>query len=113
MTGETADEDSGDAPTLTCSRCDRTWDLGYELDELQAGNRAAEQFALDHHRHTGHYPDGVTPWTADCRQCPEGERFLAQRPAERFARTHARHTGHAVDLQPPDDDASVVQHERG
>jgi len=111
VTGETTDSSRSDAPTLTCSRCDRTWDLGHELDELQAGNRAAEQFALDHHRHTGHYPDGVTPWTADCRQCPETERFLAERPAERFAHTHARHTGHTVGLQPPDGEPSTVRRE--
>ncbi|WP_321168271.1 hypothetical protein [Halorubrum sp. JWXQ-INN 858] len=89
---------------MACSRCGREWDLAYELDELSAGNRAVEQFALDHHRHTGHYPDGVTPWIADCLICPDGERFLAERPARRFARTHARHTGHAVSLSKPDAD---------
>jgi hypothetical protein len=108
-----SDETPDDPPTLTCSRCDRTWDLAYELDELQVGNRAVEQFALDHHRHTGHYPDGVTPWVADCRQCPEAEQFLAERPAGRFARTHTRHTGHTVDLQPPEDEPSVVGHDGG
>jgi hypothetical protein len=111
VTDETAEDGPADGvPTLTCSRCNRSWELAYELDELQVGNRAAEQFALDHHRHTGHYPDDVTPWVADCRQCPETEPFLAERPAERFAETHARHTGHAVDLQSPDDETSVVRH---
>ena len=100
--------DPGEHPTVTCSRCDRSWDLAYELDELQVGNRAAEQFALDHHRHTGHYPDGVSPWVADCRQCPETEQFLAERPAERFARTHARHTNHDVALRSPDDESTLV-----
>lgn len=98
-------------PTVTCSRCDRRFELDYELDTLQVGNRAVEQFALDHHRHTGHYPDDVTPWIADCRQCPETEQFLTERPAERFASTHARHTDHAVELQPPDGETSVVRPE--
>ncbi|WP_418281609.1 hypothetical protein [Halorubrum sp. DTA98] len=93
-------------PTVACSRCDHEWDLAYELDELAAGNRAVEQFAMDHERHTGHYPDGVTPWIADCRVCPDGSRFLAERPARRFARTHARHTGHPVDLSKPDADVT-------
>lgn len=100
-----------DTPTVHCSRCDETWELGFELDELQVGNRALEQFALDHHRHTGHYLDEVTPWMADCRQCPDGEEFLAERPARRFARIHSRHTGHDVTLQPPDSDGktSLIQ----
>ena len=95
-------------PTLTCSRCDCRWTLAYELDELQVGNRAVEQFALDHHRHTGHYPDDITPWVADCQQCPETEPFLTERPADRFARTHARHTHHAVELRSPDSGSTVV-----
>jgi len=95
-----------DVPTVSCSRCDREWDLRYELDDLSAGNRALEQFALDHERHTGHYPDDVVPWVVDCRECPDGDRFLAERPARRFARTHARHTRHAVDLSKPDEDRS-------
>jgi len=66
-------------PTVACSRCDREWELTYELEEGAAGNRALEQFALDHHRHTGHYPDDVTPWLARCRRCPAGEEFLAER----------------------------------
>jgi hypothetical protein len=110
---DTADGGPADVPTLTCSRCNRSWELAYELDELQVGNRAVEQFALDHRRHTGHYPDGVTPWIADCQQCPETEQFLAERPAERFARTHSRHTGHTVELHPPEDDPSFVCHKEG
>lgn len=88
-----------DVPTVTCTRCDQTWDLAYELDELRAGNRALEQFALDHHRHTGHYPDALTPWIATCRRCPAGEPFLDERPARRWAETHARHTRHEVALE--------------
>ena len=103
-----SDEPPEGYPTLTCSRCDRRWELAHELDELQAGNRAVEQFAIDHRRHTGHYPDDVTPWVADCRRCPETEPFLAERPAERFARTHARHTHHPVELRSPDDGSTVV-----
>ncbi len=109
-----------DTPTITCSRCDREWDLTYELDELKVGNRAVEQFALDHQRHTGHFPDEVTPWVATCRQCPDGEQFMVERPARRWARTHARHTSHAVDLKHADaesitigaDDDSVAPSER-
>lgn len=96
--------DAQNAPTVTCSRCDREWTLAYELDEMQAGNRAVEQFAMDHPRHTGHYPDDVTPWVIQCTQCPAAEEFLAERPARRFAKTHARHTTHTVELQPPDAD---------
>ena len=87
-----------DVPTVSCSRCDRTWDLSYELDDLAVGNRSFERFALDHARHTGHYPDGVTPWVADCRRCPDGERFLFEGAATRWAETHARHTRHEVAL---------------
>jgi hypothetical protein len=110
---EAADEayppESG-VPTISCSQCDREWELSYELDELQVGNRALEQFAMDHNRHTGHYPDGVTPWTAECRHCPAGEEFLAERPARRFAETHARHTTHTVMLrQPESEDRETVQ----
>ena len=97
-------------PTVTCSRCDDEWELDFELDELRAGNRAVEQFALDHERHTGHFPDDVTPWLVDCRQCPDGDRYLAQRPARRWARTHARHTGHEVEVRPPagDEETEIV-----
>lgn len=99
------DEDAiDDTPTVSCSRCGQTWDLAYELEDLRAGNRAVEQFAMDHHRHTGHFPDGVTPWLVECRHCPSDEVFLAERPARRWAETHARHTGHTVSLTPPDGD---------
>lgn len=100
MAEEPADERGG-VPTVTCSRCDGEWELGFELDELRAGNRAVEQFALDHERHTGHFPDDVTPWLVDCQRCPDGEAYLEERPARRWARTHARHTRHAVELRPP------------
>jgi hypothetical protein len=88
-------------PTVTCSRCGRAWDLGYELDDMQVGNRALEQFALDHRRHTGHFPDDVTPWLVECRNCPDEDAFLSERPARRWARTHARHTRHVVDVRAP------------
>jgi len=94
-------------PTVSCSRCNREWDLHYELDELYAGNRAVEQFALDHERHTGHFPDDVTPWLVDCRQCPDGDRYLEERPARRWAKTHARHTSHTVEFQPPAEKGST------
>lgn len=89
---------SDNDPTVTCERCGREWDLSYELDELMAGNRAAEQFALDHERHTGHYPDGVSTWRATCRRCPDGVERLSETAARRWARTHARHTRHDVTL---------------
>ena len=102
------DPDHSGVPRVSCARCGREWELTHELDDLQAGNRAVEQFALDHERHTGHYPDDVTPWIARCQQCPDGERFLAERPARRWATTHARHTRHAVRLQRPDETVDVV-----
>ncbi len=92
--------DSG-VPTVTCTQCGREWQLGFELDDLHAGNRAVEQFALDHRRHTGHFPDDVTPWLVDCCECPDGDRYLEERPARRWAKAHARHTDHTVELQPP------------
>lgn len=91
--------DFENTPVVTCSQCDREWELAYELDELHAGNQAYEQFALDHKRHTGHYPDDVTPWIAECQRCPDTEQFLSERPARRWATTHARHTGHHVSLE--------------
>ncbi|AUX09628.1 hypothetical protein AArcSl_2003 [Halalkaliarchaeum desulfuricum] len=100
-----------DVPTVTCSRCGREWDLAYELEELRAGNRAVEQFALDHERHTGHYPDDVTPWLVACKRCPDGEQFLSERPARRWATAHARHTRHDVLLQDPDENQTVVSPE--
>ena len=93
-------------PTVSCAKCGQEWELRYELDELMVGNQAVEQFALDHHRHTGHFPDDVTPWIASCRQCPAEEQYLAERPAHRFAQTHARHTRHTVVLETPDEKES-------
>ncbi len=97
-----------DVPRVSCTRCDREWDLAYELDELRAGNRALEQFSLDHEHHTGHYPDDVTPWRVTCTRCPARERFLAERPARRWAVTHARHTRHAVALRSPEDTSETI-----
>lgn len=99
----TASDPIDGVPTVTCTRCDREWTLEFELEELHAGNRAVEQFALDHERHTGHFPDHVATWVAGCRQCPAGDQYLAERPARRWATTHTRHTGHTVELQPPAD----------
>jgi len=93
-------------PTVTCSRCDRSWDLEDELG--QVGNRAVEQFALDHHRHTGHYPDDVTPWLVDCERCPETEAFLSETPARRWARTHTRHTRHPTAVTAPEGEVERV-----
>lgn len=102
--------DVDDVPTVTCSRCDRSWDLSYELDELRVGNQAVEKFALDHKQHTGHFPDEVTAWLADCRQCPDGEAFLSERPARRWAEAHARHTRHDIAIEHGDqDEASLVE----
>ncbi|WP_332897846.1 MULTISPECIES: hypothetical protein [unclassified Haladaptatus] len=97
-----------DTPTITCSRCDREWSLSYELDDLGVGNQSFEQFALDHMRHTGHFPDEVTPWIADCQQCPDGEHFLSESPARRWAETHVRHTRHDVVLEHAGDDPICV-----
>ena len=91
-----------DVPSVSCSRCEHEWTLAYELDEIQAGNRAVEQFAIDHERHTGHYPDDVHPWIVNCQRCPDGEQFLAGRPAERWAAVHSRHTRHSVIVYDPD-----------
>ncbi|MFD1633248.1 hypothetical protein ACOZ4L_08640 [Haloplanus ruber] len=97
-----------DLPTVTCERCGREWDLSYELDELMAGNRAVEQFALDHERHTGHYPDDVATWRAACRHCPSGVERLSESAARRWAQTHARHTRHEVTLQGADGGTETV-----
>ncbi|MCO8267989.1 hypothetical protein C5B90_14375 [Haloferax sp. Atlit-12N] len=97
-----------DTPTVSCSRCGEEWDLSYELDELQLGNQSVEQFALDHRRHTGHFPDDVSPWVVSCRQCPDGEQFLSEASARRWARTHARHTRHEVAMDHADDDGVVI-----
>mgnify|MGYP006875056414 FL=1 len=107
--GSSANDSERGVPTVTCTLCGRTWDLDYELAELHAGNRAVEQFALDHERHTGHFPDDVTPWLVDCRQCPDGEQFLEERPARRWAKAHVRHTNHTVALQPPAEHGSTEQ----
>jgi hypothetical protein len=95
-----------DTPTIACTRCDSEWDLSYELDELHTGNQAVEQFALDHKRHTGHYPDGVATWRAACRQCVESTEHLSADAARRWAKIHARHTRHSVDLRHATDDES-------
>ena len=105
--GYPAADEVDDLPRVSCSRCDHEWDLGYELDELCAGNQALIQFALDHERHTGHYPDDVTPWIASCRLCPDGEPFLSERPARRWAEIHARHTRHSVSIEHATDDADA------
>lgn len=102
-------DEPDNVPTVTCERCDHEWDLTHELDDLHAGNRALEQFALDHRQHTGHYPDDVTPWTAACRRCPAGEEFLSERPARRWAETHARHARHDVALQHFSAEATLVE----
>ncbi|MFB6184057.1 MAG: hypothetical protein ABEI96_05835 [Haloarculaceae archaeon] len=108
-TSESVPEPDENTPTVTCRRCDREWTVDYELDELNAGNRALEQFALDHRRHAGHFPDDVTPWEVDCRHCPDGERFLAERPARRWAATHARHTRHVVDLRKDGAETTAIE----
>lgn len=101
-------DDVDDMPTISCSRCGRDWDLGYELDELRVGNQAVEQFALDHHRHTGHFPDDVSTWRADCLQCPEEVDRLHGDAARRWARTHARHTRHGVEVHHANSDETTV-----
>jgi hypothetical protein len=95
-TAETFPTEPPSAPTVSCARCGRSWDLAAELDRV--GNQAFEQFALDHHRHTGHFPDDVETWQADCTRCPDGEQRLSEGPARRWAETHARHTRHTVTL---------------
>ena len=97
-TDTTPDEEVDDVPVITCERCDDEWRLTYELETLQVGNQAVEQFALDHERHTGHFPDDVTPWIATCRRCPDREAFLSEGPARRWALTHARHARHDVTI---------------
>jgi len=104
--------DVDDTPTVTCSRCEDEWDLGYELDTLRVGNRAVERFALDHKRHAGHFPDDVGPWTVACERCPDGDEFLTERPARRWAETHARHTGHDVLLTHTDGESTTIDAER-
>lgn len=95
-------------PTVRCARCDDEWTLAYELDELTVGNRALEAFALDHHQHTGHFPDDVSPWIADCERCPETVRRLEEAGVIRWARTHARHTAHRVRVDHADREEPTV-----
>lgn len=111
MTDDAAAPDGSTPPTVSCARCGRTWDLDHELNNLHVGNRAVEQFALDHERHTGHYPDDLTPWIVQCQHCPDGKQFLSERPARRRATTHARHTRHIVRLDGPDETNDVVSPE--
>jgi len=107
--GGSTPADVDDTPTVGCSRCDREWDLSYELDDLGVGNQAVEQFALDHKRHTGHFPDDVRTWLASCRRCTERSEHLARHAAERWARTHARHTRHVVAIEHGDGEPTVVE----
>ncbi|WP_128475792.1 hypothetical protein [Halorussus pelagicus] len=102
MTERNSDGPTGedfDAPIVTCERCDREWDLAEEFADLGVGNHAVEQFALDHRRHTGHFPDEIATWRAVCRHCPEETERLASDAATRWAETHARHTRHAVEIR--------------
>lgn len=101
-----------DVPTISCSRCGREWELEYELDELRVGNQAVEQFALDHQRHTGHFPDDVSTWVADCLRCPERIERLTQDGAFRWGRTHARHTGHDVEVTHADEMPTIIEGKR-
>jgi hypothetical protein len=106
-------DDVDDMPTISCARCGQEWDLSYELDELRVGNQAVEQFALDHWRHTGHYPDDVSTWRADCLRCPEDAERLSEDAARRWGRTHARHTRHSVEIgHATDDETTVIDGER-
>ncbi|QCC51801.1 hypothetical protein [Halapricum salinum] len=97
-----------DTPTIACERCGRAWDLDYELDEMAVGNLAVEQFALDHQRHTGHFPDGISTWQAECRNCPEEVQRLEESAARRWAETHARHTRHTVAVTHADGETTLV-----
>ncbi|MFW5900821.1 MAG: hypothetical protein ACOCTH_03530 [Halodesulfurarchaeum sp.] len=104
----TGEDGVDDVPTVSCEQCGREWDLTYELEDLAVGNQALEQFALDHQRHTGHFPDGVSTWRAECRQCPETVQRLEKRSARRWARTHARHTTHSVAIKHAGEENSIV-----
>jgi hypothetical protein len=104
-----AGDDIDDTPTVSCSRCGREWDLDYELDDLEIGNQALEQFALDHQRHTGHFPDGLTPWIATCQRCPERVERLAESAARRWAETHARHTRHTVAVETDGEQRALIE----
>lgn len=108
MSSDDSVPDPENSPVVSCTRCDHTWDLDYEFEELQAGNRALEQFAIDHERHTGHYPDDVRPWTVVCERCPATEQYLSARPARRWANTHARHTRHQITLTDPNGEQTEI-----
>lgn len=95
-------------PTISCRRCDREWDLEYELEELGVGNQAIEQFALDHQRHTGHFPDDVSTWRARCRHCPEEVERLSESAIRRWAEVHARHASHVVAYRQASMDESTI-----
>lgn len=102
------DPDPAPELTIACRRCDREWDLSDELATV--GNQAPEQFALDHRRHTGHFPDGVATWRIVCRHCPEEAERLDEAPARRWAETHARHTRHDVEIRrAAGDEVTVVE----
>jgi hypothetical protein len=101
-------DDVDDTPTISCERCGRSWDLEYELDEMAVGNLAVEQFALDHQRHTGHFPDGISTWQATCRNCPEDVQRLEESAARRWAETHARHTRHTVAVEHSDSEEATL-----
>lgn len=103
-----ADIDEFDAPTVNCTRCDCKWDLTQEFEELGVGNHAIEQFALDHKRHTGHFPDDITTWHATCRHCPEEVERLAQDATARWAETHARHTRHSIEIRHARSDETTI-----
>lgn len=99
---------ASDDLTISCKRCDREWDLSDELETV--GNQAFEQFALDHRRHTGHFPDGIETWRTVCRNCPEEAERLDEAAAHRWAETHARHTRHDVEIRhATDGGVSVVE----
>ncbi|WP_135825888.1 hypothetical protein [Halorussus ruber] len=104
----TEEFDPEEAPTVTCQRCDQTWDLAREFENLGVGSHAVEQFALDHERHTGHFPDEIRTWRAKCRNCPEEAERLASDAATRWAETHARHTRHEVEIRHARGDETTV-----
>ncbi|MDG5778266.1 hypothetical protein VB773_14980 [Haloarculaceae archaeon H-GB2-1] len=106
--GTATAEEVDDVPTISCARCDQEWTLSYELDELMVGNQAVEQFALDHKRHTGHFPDDVQTWQATCRQCPEKIDRLSETAVTRWAETHARHTRHRVEIRHADAEETTL-----
>lgn len=48
-------------------------DDGHVLEWEATADGAVEQFALDHKRHTGHFPDDLIPRLVECQQYPDGE----------------------------------------